>query len=282
MSLKAILLDADGTLWRGGEAIPGAPQFIRRAHRAGLRCILVSNNAGPNREAYSAKCKRLGLELGEADIFSVNHLAGPYLKQNYNGKRILVIGSEMLTGSINGHLPAIHADAWLNERDAGGRSNTPDDLKLVNEAEFDAVLIGIDVNVNYLKLALACVAVQRGADLVAANPDFSFPFVGAVNLPGNGSIVGVVSGVCGVEPVTYLGKPSLHLLEQVETETGIDRKDMVMVGDRIETDIQMAADAGIPGHFILSGVSTREDAAASGLEMEISEDLKELGDKLGI
>ena len=282
MSLKAILLDADGTLWRGGEAIPGAPEFISRCRRNGVRCILASNNAAPNREAYTAKCRRIGLDFGPEDIFSVNHLAGPFLARHYQGRRILVIGSEMLLGSILKHTPAVHADAWLEEHGAGQRLYTPDDLKLVNSADFDVVIIGIDANASYIKLALACVAVQRGAVLIGANPDYSFPFTGDVMLPGNGSIVSLVSGVCGVEPTTYLGKPTTHLLEQVEEETGIRRHEMVMAGDRIETDIQMAADAGMPGHLILSGVSTREDAARSGLAMEISETLAEMADKLGI
>src|SRR5689334_2603948 len=65
-----ILLDADGVLWRGGEVIPQAPGFIRRAHAAGIRCLLITNNAGLNREAYAAKCRRLELDFAREDIFS--------------------------------------------------------------------------------------------------------------------------------------------------------------------------------------------------------------------
>src|SRR5687767_45478 len=97
---KLILLDADGVLWRGGDVIPEAPGFIRRAQRAGLRCLLITNNAGLNRDAYAAKCRRLDLELCEADIFSSNYIAGPYLARRHSGRRVLVLGSEQLVASV--------------------------------------------------------------------------------------------------------------------------------------------------------------------------------------
>ncbi len=281
MPLKAILLDADGTLWRGREALPGAPEFIRNAQAAGLRCMLISNNAGPDREAYHDKCQRLGLNFAPEDIFSVNHLAGPFAARHHLKERVFVVGSEKLAASMAKHVDATSADAWLAERGIENRPAEPRDLQLTAEVDFDAVMIGIDVNVSYLKLALACVLVQRGAVLLGANPDYSFPFTGNVVLPGNGSIVSLVAGVTGVKP-TYLGKPELHMLELIEEETGISRTEMIMVGDRLETDIAFANAAGIPGYLVLGGVCSREQAQTSGLPMDIMANLDALVLELGL
>jgi 4-nitrophenyl phosphatase len=281
MALKAILLDADGVLWRGREVIPEAPGFIRRAQAAGLRCLLVSNNAGPNREAYSDKCRRLDLELAPEDIYSVNHLAGPFVAEHYPGRRVLVIGSTMLVGAMAEHADVTDAGAWLAGRGVERRLATPDDLRLLDQADFEVVLIGIDVAVSYLKLCLACVLVQRGALLIGANPDYSFPFEGGVVLPGNGSIVSLVAAVSGVEPL-YLGKPSLHLFEQIRSETGFAAEDLIMVGDRPETDYEFAKAAGIFCYMVKTGVTAAEQMPADGANVKVLPTLDEVAQDLGI
>lgn len=281
MPLKAILLDADGVLWRGREAIPEAPEFIRRAKAAGLRCLLVSNNAGPNREVYNDKCRRLDLPFAPEDIFSVNHLAGPFMAEHHAGKRVFVIGSEMLVNSMAPHVAATNSTAWLAAHGLNGRLATPDDMRLLDQADFDAVLIGIDVTVNYLKLCLASVLVQRGAILVGSNPDYSFPFTGGLSLPGNGSIVSLVENITGVQ-AQYIGKPSLYLLEQIERETGLSRDEMVMVGDRPETDYMFAQRAGMFCYMVKTGVTPAGEMPQDGADVKVLPTLNEVAAELGI
>lgn len=276
-----ILLDADGVLWRGGQVVPEAPGFVRRAQAAGLRCVLVSNNAGPDRPSYAAKCARLGLNLNEEDIFSVNHLAGPYIAANHPGLRVLVLGSEMLRASVGRHVKhAVSGQAWLDEHGLGGKLEKAEELARLREADFDLVLCGIDINVSYAKLALACVVLEKGAKLLAANHDPTFPFEDGMTLPGNGSMVQLLSRVAEVSFVS-LGKPHLHILEQIERETGTDRSAMCMVGDRVDTDIQLARNAGIPAYLVLTGVSSAEDARQAGGGFELAMDLDAVAQSLG-
>jgi len=277
---RLILLDADGVLWRGGQAIEHAPQFIRRARAAGIRCLLISNNAGPNRQAYLERCQRLSLDFDPEDIYSVNYLAGPYVARHYPEAKVLVLGSAMLVAEMRKSLPVTSADEWVAAHQLDGRPTDPHDLRTVLNPGFDVVFIGIDANVTYLKLCLACAAVQDGAHLLGANPDYSFPVENHVVLPGNGSIVELVAGVSGVEPA-YLGKPALHLLEQIELETGVKRHEMLMVGDRIETDIKMANDAGVPAYLVLTGVVSPADVPKA-LDAKVIDTLDDLARELGI
>ena len=279
---KLILLDADGVVWRGNQAIPGAPEFITRVRQAGCHPLLVSNNAGPDRIAYVGRCERLGIPFTAQDIFSVNHLCGPYVRKHHPGARTLVIGSEQLLGEMRKSVEAVAAEEWLAEHGLTDGTATVHDLKAVASVNFDALVMGIDARINYIKLSLACAAVQHGAKLLGANPDYSFPVEGGIELPGNGSFVELVAGVCCVQPV-YLGKPALHLLELIEEETGIDRTEMVMVGDRVETDIQFAANASIPAYLVLTGV-TQPDSVPVDLypRAKVVADLTAIAEDLGL
>jgi len=257
---SVILLDADGVLWRGGDVIPQAPGFIRRAHAAGIRCVLLSNNAGLNRQSYEAKCRRLGLDLAERDIFSSNYISGPYLARMYPGQRVLVFGSPQLVESVRAHcLDVTDAHEWLSARNLAGFLHAPEQLDRLAETDFEVLLMGIDINIDYATLSLAGVCCQRGAVLVAANDDPTFPFEHGLTLPGNGSFVALVELVGGVR-AQRLGKPAPYLLEQVELETGVGRDSMLLIGDRLETDIELARRAGIPAMLVLTGVETAATA----------------------
>ena len=285
-----ILLDADGVLWRGAEVIPQAPGFIRRAQAAGHRCVLVSNNAGPSRSDYAAKCAKLGLALSEADVFSVNYLAGPWLKTHYSAQRVLLVGSPQFGSAIRAHgVDLTNSEDWLaghgltaaDGAPVAGRAPADIAGHLVDD-DFDAVLIGMDTHINYMQLALASVAVQRGAKLLGANQDRTYPIPGGILLPGNGSLVEVVAHTAGATP-EFLGKPQPHLLELIEAETGVGRSEMVMIGDRWATDIQFALNCGIPGWLVLTGVSRGEDAVQPlPPGIGVAEDLDEVATGLGL
>ena len=261
------MLDADGVLWRGGSVIPEAPRFIQRAQAAGIRCVLVSNNAGPDRAMYVDKCRKLGLALSEQDIFSVNYLAGFHLARHFPGAQTLVLGSDELVRSMRAHCEVTGAEEWLAQRGVPavstgrGRSVTYADLALIREVRSDIVFVGIDHNVNYLKLALACVAVQHGAQLIGANADPTYPVEDGLLLPGNGSSVHLIEAVSGAT-AQFIGKPEPYLIELIEAETGIPRQEMLMIGDRISTDIVFAQRAGVPACLVLTGVTAPEAVPA--------------------
>jgi 4-nitrophenyl phosphatase len=205
------------------------------------------------------------------------------MARHHPGRHVLVLGSESLAASVAQSTRATHAASWLSAQGLGGQLEHAEQLGALRSARFDVVLCGIDINVSYAKLALACVSLEHGAALVAANTDQTFPFESGMTLPGNGSIVDLLSRVSGAAP-EVLGKPGLAMLEQIEAETGLSRAGMLVIGDRFETDIEFAERAGIPSYMVLTGVTTDVAKAverAAGLKkVRVQAGLAEVAEEL--
>jgi 4-nitrophenyl phosphatase len=278
---RLIIFDADGVLWRGGEVLPGAGDIVRRATGAGIRCVLLTNNSSLDRRTYQAKCQRLGLDFSEEDIFSTNYVAGHYFAQHHRGQSVLVVGSDMLAASVAEHVPATAASRWLVDHFVEEDLALTDQFAVLSEAKFDSVLLGIDFAVTYARLALAGAAVQNGARLIVSNTDPVYPFERGLTLPGNGSFVSIVQAVSGVKPVV-IGKPGLYMLERIEAECGIGRGEMLLIGDKVETDIEMARAAGMRAVLPLTGVTTAEHAPPESEQLMVVENLAAAIERLGL
>ena len=277
-----LLLDADGVLWRGQSPLPHSAEFVSRAQAAGIRCVLVSNNSTKDRVAYSAQCSAMGIPLNREDIFSSNYIAGPWLARERPGRSVLVLGSELLHRSVAQHVEqCVHAPKWLGQRGLLEYRGGNELYRVLAGLRPDVVLSGMDVATDYLKHALACIAIQQGAELIGTNDDISFPVEGGWLLPGSGAQLAMYSLVCRTEPVV-LGKPGLAILQQIEMETGIARSEMLMIGDRPDTDMALARRAGIPGMLVLTGVTGREAAESLSPRPLIISDLREAMQLLGI
>ena len=250
------LLDGDGVLWRGSETLPGAPEFLRFLRGRGHGASLVSNNSSRRRESLAKRLAGRGIELTAADVFNSNYLAGRYISDHHAGDDILVLGQDELVQELKSRSLRVHRPEDLLPPDVladPGLGITPftSDRLSINPA---VVLVGIDTSVNWAKVVLACRLIEDGALLVATNRDYSFPAEGDYLLPGNGAVVDVLEGVTGAD-VTTLGKPEIHLVELVEREKRVARDSMVVVGDRLETDIELAHNAGVRSVLVLTGIT---------------------------
>jgi|GEM_PF-47652 len=250
------LLDGDGVLWRGGETLPGAPEFVRFLRGRGHGASLVSNNSSRRRESVAARLAERGIEIGAADVFHTNYLAGRYMSEHHAGDDIFVLGQDGLTQELQSWSLSVHTPedllppGVLADPGLGIGPFVADKLN-VNPT---VVLVGIDTSVNWASIVLACRLIEDGARLIATNRDFSFPAAGRYLLPGNGAVVAVLEGVTGA-PVTTLGKPETHLVELIEREKGVPRDSMVVIGDRLETDIELAHNAGVRSVLVLTGIT---------------------------
>ena len=255
MTKLHFLLDGDGVLWRGAALVPGAAEFLEFLRAQGHTYCLVTNNSALRREDTAKRVAGMGLPFKPEQIFNTNYLAACYLNKHHAGASVLVIGSDMLVEALKSHGLRPYTAKDLLPADIGGSLTIKPFMRESLALEPDIVLVGLDTGVDYSSIALACRLLHDGAKFIATNRDYTYPLEHGYLLPGNGAWVELLEKVTGVAPVN-LGKPETHLVELVEREMGVERAQMVMVGDRFETDIEMAQRAGIRSVLVLTGVTS--------------------------
>jgi glycerol 3-phosphatase-2 len=226
------LLDLDGVVYAGGYAIAHAVESLGAARGHGMRLAYVTNNAARTPEAVAEHLTRLGVpaEPGEV-ITSAQAVARLIADQVPTGARVLAIGGEGLLAAL---------------RERG--------LEPVGSADDDpaAVVQGYAPTVGWEQLAEASYAVNRGVPWFASNTDLTIPTARG-KAPGNGALVEVVRIATGAEP-QIAGKPLPPMHRETVIRTGARRP--LVVGDRLDTDIEGANAAGVDSLLVLTGVST--------------------------
>ncbi|WP_219465977.1 HAD-IIA family hydrolase [Nonomuraea rhizosphaerae] len=235
-----LLLDLDGVVYLGRHAVPHAAESLERARGKGVRLAYVTNNASRTPAAIAGHLRELGVPAGAADVVTSAQAAARLIAERVPpGSNVLVVGGTGLRQAV---------------RDWGLRPVT---------TAFDApvaVVQGIAPGLSYGLLSEGALAVRQGAWFVASNGDSTMP-TGRGEQPGNGAMVRVIAAATGVEPV-YAGKPDppLHRESMIRTEA---RRPLV-VGDRLDTDIEGAVNAGVDSLLVLTGVATPIDALTAG------------------
>jgi HAD superfamily hydrolase (TIGR01457 family) len=233
----ALLLDLDGTVYRGHDAVPGAPEAVASARRHGTAVRFVTNNASRPPQLVADHLGEIGFAAAAEEV-STSAQAGAALVADRipAGSKVLVLGAEALADEVRlrGLEPV---------RDPEGVS---------------AVVQGFSPDIGWAQLADASVAIRAGALWVACNVDATLPTERGL-LPGNGSLVAVLRTANGVEPLVA-GKPAAPLLAGAAESAGAVRP--LVVGDRLDTDVLGAVNAGMDSLLVLTGVSTRAEALA--------------------
>ncbi|HTK67230.1 MAG TPA: HAD-IIA family hydrolase [Pseudonocardia sp.] len=225
-----LLLDLDGTLFRGATPIPGAVEMIARSARDGHQIGYLTNNGSRSPREVAAHLTRLGFEADESEVVTSGQAAGRLLAERLPaGASVLVIGTEDLRQEVRG--------VGLNVTD------TAEDA--------DAVVQGHSPETAWPLLAEGCLAIRAGALWVACNVDTTLPTERG-ELPGNGSMVAALRTATGAEPLVA-GKPEPWLYTEAVRRTGARRA--LMIGDRLDTDMAGAHAAGLPSLAVLTGVS---------------------------
>jgi HAD superfamily hydrolase (TIGR01457 family) len=233
-----ILADLDGTLYQGREAIPGAVEAVRAAGDRGVRTLYVTNNAARSPGDVAAHLAELGYPAEAADVATSSQAAAALLAEQLpDGAKVLVVGTAALVAEIS--------EAGLTPTDAADGAT--------------AVVQGLDPQLRYATLAEACIALRAGAVWVACNVDPTLPSERGP-LPGNGSLVAVLRTATRLEP-QVAGKPAPALMQTAARRVGADAP--LVVGDRLDTDIQGGRAAGFPTLLVLTGVSDAAELLAA-------------------
>ena len=246
-----ILFDLDGVLYRGEDAVPSAPPTLAELRRRGVRPVFLTNNSSRTPLQVAEKLRGIGIEA-EPDEVVTSALATAELLAERGGGRAFVIGQDGVREALT--------DAGIAILDG-------------DPEEADLVVVGYDGGATYGSLKRASLLVQRGARLVATNADGSYPAADGL-WPGAGALLAVITTTTGAEP-EIVGKPFAPLFEAGRRRGGGGRP--LVVGDRLDTDIEGAARLGWDSMLVLTGVSGREDVKRLGIEPTmIAEDVSAL------
>ncbi|MGX7679622.1 HAD-IIA family hydrolase [Jatrophihabitans sp. DSM 45814] len=233
------LLDLDGVVYVGAQAIPGAPAALAAARGQGMRLAFVTNNASRTPEQVAALLTGMEVPAQPSEVITSSHAAAHYLADRLpNGSAVLVLGT---TGLIEA----------LTERG----------LKPVFSADDEplAVAQGYSPELDWHALAEGMVAIRRGAQWVATNLDPTVPSPRGP-LPGNGALVAALRHATGMRPVST-GKPDPTMHAESVQRSGA--KHPLVVGDRLDTDIEGARRADCAALLVLTGVTSPADLLAA-------------------
>jgi glycerol 3-phosphatase-2 len=247
----AFLFDLDGVLYRAEMPVEHASEAIERLRALGRSLVFMTNNSARTPEQVAEKLDAVGIRASAEEVVSSAIVTADVLRER-DVADAFVIGEDGVLQALAG---------------AGIR------LVRVGADRADAVVVGWDRGITYDKLRTAALLVQRGAALVATNADPSYPAPDGL-WPGAGALLAAVVATTGVEPFV-IGKPHAPLFEAARRRAGGRRP--LVVGDRLDTDIDGAAALGLDSLLVLTGVSSRADLTSSRVRPTyVGDDLRAL------
>ena len=249
--VRMFVLDMDGTIYLGDRLFPFTKSFLDQVARTGRGFCFFTNNSSKNREAYLEKLSRMGIEIPPEKMLISNGVILQWLKENHPGASYYVVGTPPLL------------------EDFRKEGLVPDDV------DADVVILGFDTTLTYEKLRVACDLIRAGRPVYGVNPDWNCPVEGGF-IPDCGSIAALVKASTGVQ-CEFFGKPSPHTLAYMLRQTGCRPEELAVVGDRLYTDIAVAAGTEVTSILVMSGETTPELLAGSTTKPDlVVQDLEEL------
>ena len=258
--VRGLLIDLDGVVYTGRQAVPGAAAFLTTARERGLPFLLVTNNSTTPPEQVAERLAGMHIDVRSDEVLTSAEAAMSYVRANGPATaRVLVVG-----------------EAGLRQAAAHQA------LEVVDDGQADWVVAGLDRTFDYRKLARATRAIRAGARFLASNTDALLPIESGEVLPGAGSIVAAIRAATGVEPVV-VGKPEPTLFQHALEKLGrLQPEQAAMVGDRLDTDVDGGHKAGLKTILVLSGMTDRALLATSTIKPDaVADDLASVANLLG-
>jgi len=240
---KLLVVDLDGVVWRGRRLLEENIEALQKLMKRGVEVVFLTNNSSQSRREYCLRLARAGFSVDQDHVITSGFLAAEYIKQKLSGDKVFVIGEAGLYYelSIAGLLP------------------------VTTETTADHVVVGIDRFLTFNKLKHAVRLVMSGATFIAANEDSTYPVEDGVE-PGAGSIVALIERASGRKPDVVAGKPSSWVLEYILKAFKRSSEEILVIGDRIDTDVLMGLRSGVDTLLVLTGVASREDVERSSIK----------------
>jgi 4-nitrophenyl phosphatase len=240
--VRGLILDMDGVLWKDDTSIGDLPTIFTAISSRQLQLVAATNNATKTSAEYIQKLANLGVQLSHDQIVTSGDATVHVLLERFPSKgRVYVVGEPGLISTLRvpGFDVVVDAD---------------------DERRVEAVVAGLDRCLTYEKIHRAACHIREGAQFLGTNPDPTFPTPAGL-IPGAGAIIAAIATASGVKPIV-VGKPSPLLFETAAHRMGLAKIDILIVGDRLETDIAGGQAFGARTALVLSGVTNRQQVEA--------------------
>lgn len=244
MTLRGVIVDLDGTVYRGDTVLPGVHAAIEAIRARGLSLCFFSNNPLHDGESYVERLQGLGVDARPGEATSSAEVTREYLDAEHAGETVFVVG----------------ADA-LREQVARTRAELLDE-----PGPADVLLASWTDEFHYRDMVDALTVVDEETVFLGTDPDRTFPGADGDPVPGSGAIINAVAGVLEREPDHVLGKPSSVAVEAALARLGCDASECLVVGDRLSTDIRMGERSGMTTAVVLTGVTDRRTIEDSDVD----------------
>lgn len=236
---QGYFIDLDGTTYKGTERIPAAARFVRRLQQAGKLVMFVTNNSTRTPDFVSNNLRQNHhINVGPDNVYTSALATADYLKNELSigrGNRVYMIG------------------------ESGLKTALEDQGFVITDQNPDFVVVGLDYHVFYHQFEVATLAIRAGATFIGTNADSNLPNERGM-VPGAGSLVELVRYATQTDPI-MIGKPSAIIMEMALKKSGLNKDQVVMVGDNYRTDISAAINVGMDSLLVYTGLTKKADIA---------------------
>ena len=237
--MKGFAIDMDGTIYHGDRVIPGAIDFIEWLKSNNVPFRFLTNNSSHSRNFYFERLTKMGFEISIENILTSTIATARFILKNYPDKKVYPLCSKEVEEEIEQY-----------------------GIK-IDRVNPDIVLLTYDKSIDYGKINDAFHLIRDGKIFIATHPDDLCPSIEGYDID-IGPFIRMFEDITKSK-ATVIGKPNKLMLEMAGLEMGIESKDVIMVGDRLYTDIRMAYDNDSPSIAVLSGEMTLEDIKKSDI-----------------
>ncbi len=234
------LFDLDGTIYLGDKPIEGSIDTLKKLTAMGKKVCFLTNNSSKDKREYVKKISSMGYPVDLWQIVTSTMATVQFLHTRRPSKSVYPIGTETFVKTLEEEGVPISEDA-------------------------DIVLLAFDTSLTYEKLWKANILLEKGREFIATHPDTVCPSdIG--DMPDVGAMMALFECSCGRAPSIICGKPYSPMAEIIGHLFDIPKDRIVMIGDRLYTDILFGVNNGFQSVLVLSGETTKEMYAASGIK----------------